>query len=106
MKKEDDSFYLYGTPWHGELSIVAPDRVSLKAVFFLNQAEKNRLERTEGLEAFKRLYGCTIKALITEIWAKNALDICQVLSCEVPCYDLYFDKTEGVISTIEKGVRS
>jgi len=106
VRKEEGGFYLYGTPWHGELSLVAPDRVPLKAIFFLNQAEENRIERTEGLEAFKRLYGCTIKALVTELWAKNALDICQALCREVPCYDLYFDKTEGVVSTIEKGVRS
>lgn len=106
VRKEDGRFYLYGTPWHGELSLVAPDRVPLKAVFFLNQAEENKVEKAEGLGAFKRLYGCTIKALVTGRWAKNALDICQALSREVPCYHLYFDKTEGVISTIEKGVRS
>ena len=106
VRKENNSFYLYGTPWHGDLSLVAPDRVPLKAIFFLNQAKENRIERTGGLEAFKRLYGCTIKALVTGGWAKNALDVCQDLSREVPCYHLYFDKTEGVISTIEKGVRS
>ena len=102
VKKEDGRFYLYGTPWHGEVSLVAPDRVPLKAILFLNQAEENRIERTEGLEAFKRLYECTIKPLVTKRWAENALDICQALSCEVPCYDLYFDKSGGVISTIEK----
>ncbi len=106
VRKEDGRFYLYGTPWHGELPQVAPDRVLLKAIFFLNQAEENRIERTEGLEAFKRLYGCTIKSLVTKGWVENALDICQNLSRQVPCYHLYFDKTEGVISTIEKGVRS
>ncbi len=106
VRKEDGSFYLYGTPWHGDLSVVASDRVPLKAIFLLNQAEENRIERTEGLEAFKRLYGCTIKALVTEIWTQNALDICRVLSRKVPCYHLYFNKSEGVISTIEKGVRS
>ena len=100
VKKEDGRFYLYGTPWHGELSLVAPDRVPLKAILFLNQAEENRVEKTEGIEAFKRLYGCTIKALVTEGWAKKALDICQALSREVPCYHLYFDKSEGVISTV------
>ncbi len=106
VRKEHGSYYLYGTPWHGELSLVAPDRVPLKAIFFLNQAKENKVKKAEGLEAFKRLYGCTIKALVTERWAKNALDICQDLSREVSCYHLYFDKTEGVISTIEKGVRS
>ncbi len=106
VRKEDGRFYLYGTPWHGELPIVAPDRIPVKAIFFLNQAKDNRVERTEGLEAFKRLYGCTIKALVTGRWTEKALDICQALSREVPCYHLYFDKTEGVISTIEKGVRS
>ena len=106
VRKEDGKFYLYGTPWHGDLSLVAPDRVPLEAILFLNQAKENKVERTEGLEAFKRLYGCTIKALVTERWTKNALDICQDLSREVPCYNLHFDKTEGVISTIEKGVRS
>jgi len=100
VRKENDRFYLYGTPWHGELSLVAPDRVPLEAILFLNQAKENRIERTEGLEAFKRLYGCTIKALVTGGWAKNALDICQDLSRELPCYHLYFDKTEGVISTL------
>jgi hypothetical protein len=106
VRKENGSFYLYGTPWHGELSLVAPDRVPLKAILFLNQAEENKVEKAEGFDAFKRLYGCTIKPLVTEKWAKNALDICQALSRQVPCYDLYFDKTEGVISTIEKEVRS
>lgn len=106
VRKEHGRFYLYGTPWHGDLSLVAPDRVLLKAVFFLNQANENRIERIEGLEAFKGLYGCTIKPLVTKGWLENVLDICQDLSREVPCYHLYFDKTEGVISTIEKGVRS
>ncbi len=106
VRRENSSFYIYGTPWHGELSLVAPDRVPLKAILFLNQAKENKVEKIEGLEAFKRLYGCTIKALVTELWAKNALDICQALCREVPCYNLYFNKTEGVISTIEKGVRS
>ncbi len=106
VRKENGRFYLYGTPWHGDLSLVAPDRVPLKAILFLNQAKENRIERTEDLEAFKRLYGCTIKALVTGQWAKNALDVCQDLSREAACYNLYFDKTEAVISTIEKGVRS
>jgi len=101
VRKEDGRFYLYGTPWHGEISLVAPDRVPLKAILFLNQAQDNRIERTEGLEAFKRLYGCTIKALVTERWTKKALDICQTISRKIPCYDLYFDKSGGVISTIE-----
>lgn len=106
VRKENGRFHLYGTPWHGELSLVAPDRVALKAILFLNQAKENRIERTESLDAFKRLYGCTIKSLVTKRWAKKALDVCQDLSREVSCYHLYFDKTEGVISTIEKGVRS
>jgi len=102
VRKEDGRFYLYGTHWHGEFSLVAPDRVPLKAILFLNQAKENKIEKAEGLEAFKRLYGCTIKPLVTKRWAKNALNICQALSRQVPCYHLYFDKTEGVISTIEK----
>ena len=106
VRKENGRFYLYGTPWYGELSLVAPDWVPLKAILFLNQAKENKVEKTGGLEAFKRFFGCTIKALVTERWAKNTLNICQNLSREVPCYHLYFDKTEGVISTIEKGVRS
>ncbi len=106
VRKEHGSHYLYGTPWHGDLSLVAPDRVLLKAILFLNQAQENKVEKAEGLEAFKKLYGCTIKPLVTKRWAKNALDICQALSCEVECYDLYFDKSGGVIPTIEKGVRS
>ncbi len=100
VRKENGSFYLYGTPWHGELSLVAPDRVPLKAILFLNQAKENKVEKTEGIDAFKRLYGCTIKPLVTEKWAQNALDICQSLSCEAACYHLYFDKTEGVISAV------
>jgi len=106
VRKEHGSYYLYGTPWHGDLSLVAPDRVLLKAILFLNQAQENKVEKAEGLEAFKKLYGCTIKPLVTKRWAKNALDICQALSCEVECYDLYFDKSGGVIPTIKKGVRS
>jgi len=102
VRKEHGRFYLYGTPWHGEVSLVAPDQMPLKAILFLNQADENRTEITDGLEAFKMLYGCTIKGLVTERWAKNALDICQALSREIPCYDLYFDKSGGVISTIER----
>ena len=102
VRKEDGSFYLYGTPWHGEVLLVAPDRVPLKAILFLNQAEENRIEKVKSFEAFKTLFGCTIKALVTEKWAQNALVVCQALSCEAACYDLYFDKSGEVISTIER----
>ncbi len=102
VRKEDGRVYLYGTPWQGEVSLVAPDRVPLKAILFLNQAEENRIEKVKPFEAFKRLFGCTIKALVTEKWAQNALDVCQALSHEAACYDLYFDKSGEVISTIER----
>jgi len=102
VRKENSSYYLYGTPWHGELSLVAPDRVPLKTILFLNQGKENKVEKTEGLDAFKKLYGCTIKALVTERWTKKALGVCQTLSREICCYDLYFDKSEGVVSTIER----
>ncbi|MQY69733.1 MAG: hypothetical protein GH145_02570, partial [Firmicutes bacterium] len=65
VRKEHGRFYLYGTPWHGELSLVAPDRAPLKAVLFLNQAKENKVQKAEDLDAFKRLYECTIKPLVT-----------------------------------------
>ncbi len=102
VRKENGRFFLYGTPWHGEVSLVAPDRVPLKAILFLNQAKENRIERTEGLETFKRLYGCTIKPLVTKAWTENAVYLCEYLSSRISCYDLYFDKSGSVMDLVKK----
>ena len=98
----DEGYFIHGTWSHGDLPDVSPNRVPLKGLFFLNQSPQTEYERiTDKKDIVYRLIDHFIKAMSTPPWWEKMMDFSCKISSDVPCYDLYFDKSEKVIDTLK-----
>lgn len=98
-----EGYFIHGTWSHGDLPDVSPKRLPLKGLFFLNQSKEVDYERiTDKKDIVYRLLDHFIKAMSTPQWWEKMMDFASRVSSDVPCYDLYFDKSETVIHTLKE----
>jgi hypothetical protein len=102
IRKEAESFKLYGTWSHGDVEEVSSGSAELKAIFFLKQAKENRLVRLENKKLIlKKLLACLVRSFVTKNWWNKTLDVISEIVREVPCYELSFDKSGKVVELLE-----
>ena len=98
-----EGFALHGCWSHGEVAQVSAASAPLGAVFFLNQAPQNRIVRiTERREAVLKLLEHIIKPLPTADWWDKVIAVTEALVDEAPCYNLYFDKSGGIVTQLRE----
>ncbi len=105
------SFRLYGTWSHGDVPDISSQSAPLKGIFFLEKADINQIEHIlDTTLAFKKLLACLIRPLTTSDWWEKSLDTVSLISKNIPCWQLKFDKSGNIFDTIkqlsEKGVKN
>jgi len=90
VRKEEDEFRIYGTPWHGEARFGAPDSVKLDRLFFLRQDRDNRIRQVEGIDPVSRLLACSFPPFWDPAGIAFTLEILTALCSGVPCHELSF----------------
>ena len=106
VRQESDGFHVYGTWSHGEIPEVSSTSVPIKAILFLKKADDNRLvPMADQWDIRLRLLACLIKPLMTEEWWDKSLDVIEQIVREVPCYEMWFDKSGAIVPELEKLVK-
>jgi len=94
----DDKFFVYGTPWNGKHSISNNIKAPIKAIFYLHQAQENKVCKCEPLSAISKILSQTI--LPDNKKAMNTLlDITEKFVTDVPVLDLYCDISRDAVMT-------
>ncbi|HUU41742.1 MAG TPA: hypothetical protein VMW42_12455, partial [Desulfatiglandales bacterium] len=97
FRRLPEGFRIYGTWSHGEVPEVSPRSAPLRAVFFLEKSLENRVVPIEDKSLiFKSLLACLIKPFVTKDWWDKMITLIDELVKEVPCYSLYFDKSDMI----------
>ncbi len=100
IREIDGQFYVFGTPWHGELSQCEPDRVRLKALFLIRHGQENMIKSIRPAEA---VAGVIARSFLP-FWDKEGLELAvgliESLVRHVPSYELSFYPDEDVIKYI------
>jgi len=97
VRSEENGFRVYGSWSHGDLSEVSPNSAPLKSIFFLVQAEKNRIEPIEDKKiVVSKLLAFLVKPLQVSSWWEKTLDVIEKIVEEVPCYYLHFRRDSDV----------
>jgi radical SAM protein with 4Fe4S-binding SPASM domain len=103
VRKWPTEFRIHGTWSHGDISDVSADSAPLKAIFFLEKAQKNHFDVLGNKqEIVKRLLACLIKPFVTADWWDTMLSLVENIVHEVPCYTLYFDTSGKVIDLLKQ----
>jgi hypothetical protein len=100
IRKKENHFWMYGTPWHGEYTGVSPQGVPIKKIFFLHHAESNNAIRCKGVDAASKLFARSFPPLWDSEGMKFTLNFCSQLISAVPCYKLNFMPDENIVDFV------
>jgi hypothetical protein len=91
---------MYGTPWHGDYTGVAPQGIPLEKIFFLNKGDVNSIQCLEGATAASKLLTRCFPPLWHEEGMSFTLDFCAQLVSDIPCYELDFMPDEDIVDFV------
>lgn len=90
IRKRNEQFWIYGTPWHGSAKVCSPERAHLEKIFFLKHAKKNSIKKIGLLEAASHLIVCSFPTFWDKRGMEFTLEFCAELAQRIPCYELGF----------------
>ena len=102
IRKQPNGFRIYGTWSHGEIPLVSANSAPLKAIFFLEKSDRNFLVPIENRQLIvKGLLSFLIKPFVSVDWWEKSLSLIEDITCSVPCYSLYFNKSGEVVELLK-----
>ncbi len=90
LRRRGDRVFMFGTPWHGDLSAVSPCGVPLDRLHFLKQAPANDLRPVSGIEAASMLLARSFPPFWDPAGMEYTLDLAVGITRDVPCAELGF----------------
>jgi MoaA/NifB/PqqE/SkfB family radical SAM enzyme len=103
LRRKEDSWYIYGSWSHGDISDVSPSSAPLHAICFIQQAGENQIKPLlNKKDIFSRLMSHVVKPLATADWWQKTIDHIEKCTREVSFYVMRFDKTGAIVPEIER----
>ena len=104
IRKENGSFFAYGTPWHETAKIHSPEKAVLKKIFFIRHGKENSAKLLDKIDAASRLM---VRAFPT-YWDPEGMNFTLGFASEIiediPCYELAFKPDEDIIDFV-RGIK-
>jgi len=98
----DDGFRVHGTWSNGDVLEVSGAGGPLRALMFIHQSPENRLARIESSRRLlANILDCIVRPLETAEWWQSTLSVVEAMVRDVPCYDLYLDRTGAARALVE-----
>ncbi len=96
----DNEILLFGTPWSGKTDINKNVCVPARAIVFLSRGKENRIQKLNGLEAYRKLFaGVMIRPVYKEAMEKTLEMLDKLLS--VPMYSLECNISREAVDTVK-----
>jgi hypothetical protein len=100
---DGEGWRVHGTWSHGTVSAVSAASAPLRAVLFLNQAERNEIvPLTDRKQIWRRLLATLIRAAVTAEWWQKELDVLERLVADAAFYDVFFDRSGAIVAELAK----
>ncbi len=88
VRREEDGWFVYGTPWPGLGFIVSNERVPISNIFFIRHGKQHEIIENPKPVLFQKLF----TQVFSSFWSHENLDkisqTCEKMIHEVPCYEL------------------
>lgn len=98
IRKTDNGFFIYGTPWMGKSGIGNNIKAPVKAVFILQRGKENSAVRVKVGDVFKQIFSATVvphdKAKMSEL-----LTLLDEFFMSVPIYLLSCNISDNAVVT-------
>jgi hypothetical protein len=90
VRRQNGSFYLYGTPWHGDEAFAAPGGVELSRIFFIRHGQRNDVRKLSAAGAVCEMLKCSFPPLWDAGGTAAALELFHAVAVSAPCAELAF----------------
>ena len=100
LRYKEGHFWMYGTPWHGDYTVVSPQGILMEKIFFLNHGIANRAERVAVTPAVSKLISRCFPPLWDTKGMQYTLNFCAQLVNAVPCYELNFVSNKSIVDFV------
>ena len=98
-----DGFYAFGTPWSGKTTLNSNISAPIKAIVFLDRAERPSIRRLRGGEAFARLISEISRPVFNEM-TDDTMSVADRLLRAVPTYLLSCDISKEAVDVVRKAI--
>lgn len=90
VRKDGGEYYIYGTPWHGDVNDCSAGRAPLKAIYFLKHSDRNLASRTSLIDSVMRLVICSFPTFWDKKGMEFTLGFLNALAEAIPSYEFNF----------------
>jgi hypothetical protein len=103
LRRTDEGFLMYPTPWPGSYSSVTARPTILEKIFFVSHGEENSLVRKKLFDANCDLLTRSFPPLWDAEGMKFTMDFISDLIERVPCFDMAFVPDKSAIDYLRCG---
>ena len=100
IRKNNDQYWMHGTPWHGDAKFASPAKVKLDRVFFIKHGRENSVKAAKGTFPVLQF----LKASFPPYWDQGcmnfAMEFFNHLVAAVPCRELSFVPDSKVVEFV------
>jgi hypothetical protein len=100
VRRQNGSFYLYGTPWHGDEAFAAPGGVELSRIFFIRHGPRNDIRKLSAAGAVREMLKCSFPPLWDAAGTAAALELFHGVATSVASAELTFVPDSRVIDFV------
>jgi hypothetical protein len=100
MRKMNDAWQLWGTPWKGTGVIARNESAPLSALVFLNQAPQTKISELAASAAFRRLLETVSIPWYSQEWTDKGLAVCESLLRDIPAFELAFRPDQTAVQAV------
>ena len=100
VREKEDTFWIYGTPWHGDFRELSPKGLPIQKIFFLRRGEKNGVVLKKGAEAASMLLTRSFPPLWDHKGMAFTIGLCHQIVNKIPCYELRFVPDAGILDFV------
>jgi hypothetical protein len=100
LRKHDDQYWMYGTPWHGDAGVASQGKAPLSAIFLLEQAPRNEVRSVSALTAASELFARAFLPHYLVSGIEFTLDFLHQITRSIPCFVLRFTPTQDAVEAV------
>jgi hypothetical protein len=101
VRKLNDTFCMFGTPWPGDALIAENASVKLSNILFLHHGPANRIVEIDPSKALALLLPVVSIPWYDEQVMIKILNFCENMVSSIPAYELYFKPDEEIAVFLE-----
>ncbi len=104
IRKESGTYFMYGTPWHGDAQLSQAKRAPLSRVFVLKQGRQNGIQTLSAATAAAELFARSFPAFHDSSALDFTVQFLSEMSDQKPCELLTFVRDSSAVEFVRRSV--